>query len=68
MDLLKTNGTIKLRDFIEPLAVHFNLSEEDINEMYPSGNGHVFYDRISWALSYLNMGGLLDKPKGYLFT
>jgi restriction system protein len=31
--------------------------------MYPSGNGHVFYDRISWALSYLNMGGLLDKPK-----
>jgi restriction system protein len=63
MDLLKTNGTMKLRDFIEPLAVHFNLSEEDINEMYPSGNGHVFYDRISWALSYLNMGGLLDKPK-----
>jgi restriction system protein len=63
MDLLKTNGTMKLRDFIEPLAVHFNLSEEYINEMYPSGNGHVFYDRISWALSYLNMGGLLDKPK-----
>jgi len=63
MDLLKTNGTMKLRDFIEPLAAHFNLSDEEINEMYPSGNGHVFYDRISWALSYLNMGGLLDKPK-----
>jgi restriction system protein len=31
--------------------------------MYPSGNGHIFYDRVSWALSYLNMAGLLDKPK-----
>ncbi|MCM5661827.1 restriction endonuclease [Galbibacter mesophilus] len=63
MNLLKINGTMKLRDFIEPLAEYFNLSDIEINEMYPSGNGHVFYDRISWALSYLNMAGLLDKPK-----
>lgn len=63
LELLKQNGTMKLRDFVEPLAKHFNLSEEEVNEMYPSGNGHIFYDRISWALSYLNMGGLLDKPK-----
>lgn len=63
MQLLLKNETMRLRDFIEPLSVHFKLSEEEINEVYPSGNGHVFYDRISWALSYLNMGGLLDKPK-----
>lgn len=23
----------------------------------------VFYDRISWALSYMNMTGLVQKPK-----
>ncbi len=63
MELLKQNGTMKLRDFIEPLSIHFGLTDEEVNEMYPSGNGHVFYDRISWALSYLNMAGLLDKPK-----
>jgi restriction system protein len=63
MELLLRNSEMKLRDFIEPLSKYFKLSEEEINEMYPSGNGHVFYDRISWALSYLNMGGLLDKPK-----
>lgn len=63
MELLLKNSEMKLRDFIEPLSKYFKLSEEEINEMYPSGNGHVFYDRISWALSYLNMGGLLDKPK-----
>lgn len=63
MNLLNTNGVMKLRDFIEPLAKHYNLSDDEVNEMYPSGNGHVFYDRISWALSYLNMSGLLNKPK-----
>lgn len=63
MELLLANSEMKLRDFIEPLSKYFKLSEEEINEMYPSGNGHIFYDRISWALSYLNMGGLLDKPK-----
>lgn len=63
MELLKTNGTMKLRDFTEPLAKRFRLTEEEVNEVYASGNGHIFYDRISWALSYLNMAGLLDKPK-----
>ena len=63
MKLLKNNGTMKLRDFTEPLANHFNLTDDEVNEIYASGNGYIFYDRISWALSYLNMAGLLDKPK-----
>jgi len=34
-----------------------------MNEIYPSGNCQIFYDRISWALNYLNMSGLVDKSK-----
>jgi restriction system protein len=63
MTLLKEKGRLKLRDFIDPLSNHFDLSEEEVTEMYDSGNAHIFYDRVSWALSYLNMAGLLDKPK-----
>lgn len=63
LELLAKKGTLKLSDFTEPLAKHFRLSEEEVNEVYSSGNGIIFYDRISWALSYLNMAGLLDKPK-----
>jgi restriction system protein len=61
--LLQDHKELKLKDFVEPLSKHFGLTEEEVQEMYPSGNGHIFYDRISWALSYLNMAGLLDKPK-----
>lgn len=63
MQLLKERGTLRLKEFEEPLSRHFNLSEDDINKIYDSGNGKIFYDRISWALSYLNMSGLVNKPK-----
>ena len=46
-----------------PLAKIFGLTDEEINQMYDSGNGPVFMDRINWALSYLNMAGLFNKPK-----
>ncbi len=62
MKLLQSEGKTKLRDFVVPLSKEFNLTDEEINEVYPSGNGYIFYDRISWALSYLNMSKLIEKP------
>lgn len=63
MRILSENDTLKLKDFIDPISEIFKLTEEEVTEFYPSGNGQILYDRISWALSYLNMAGLLDKPK-----
>ncbi len=54
---------MKPRDFHSPLAEQFNISDEERNRMYDSGNGPIFGDRISWALSYINIAGLVDKPK-----
>lgn len=67
LSLLAKRGQMKLRNFEEPLAEHFGLSEDEVQEEYESGNGKVFYDRISWALSYMNMAGLLNKPKRGLY-
>ena len=61
--LINSNTAMKLRDFEIPLARKFNLTEIELSQMYQSGNGPVFYDRISWALSYLNMAHLVEKPK-----
>ncbi|MGP9807285.1 restriction endonuclease [Halomonas sp. AOP12-C2-37] len=63
LSLLAERGQLKLREFETPLAKHFGLSDDEVQEEYESGNGKVFYDRISWALSYMNMAGLLSKPK-----
>lgn len=60
---LKEKGVLRVKDFVDPLAKQFNLTEDEVNQMYDSGNGPIFKDRISWALSYLNMAGLADKPK-----
>lgn len=63
LQLLAERGQLKLSEFEAPLAEHFELSDEEIHAEYESGNGKIFYDRISWALSYMNMAGLLKKPK-----
>jgi len=67
MNLLKDKGILKLKEFTKPLAEYFKLTDEEAFKIYASGNGYIFYDRISWALSYLNMAGLLDKPKRGLY-
>ena len=38
LKLLKEKGILKLKDFEVPLAKEFNLTEEDLNQMYESGN------------------------------
>lgn len=63
LKLLQKQGTMELKDFEQPLAKYFHLSDEEIAREYDSSNGKIFYDRISWALSYMNMAGLLRKPK-----
>jgi len=52
LSLLAERGQLQLREFEAPLAKHFSLTDDEIQEEYESGNGRIFYDRISWALSY----------------
>jgi restriction system protein len=63
LEILSRGGQFKSRDLEEQLVVHFRLTEEERNQLYKSGNGPIFLDRINWALSYLNMAGLVSKPK-----
>ncbi|WP_330924460.1 restriction endonuclease [Candidatus Sororendozoicomonas aggregata] len=63
LQLLSQHESLKMREFEIPLAKHFQLSEQERLKVYDSGNGKMFYDRIAWALSYLNMAGLVRKPK-----
>lgn len=63
LKFLCNSNEVKLKDFEAPLARVFNLSDEQIIREYESKKGKIFYDRISWALTYLNVAGLVERPK-----
>lgn len=60
---LSTGITLRTKDLHTPLAKHFGLTQEEINVWYQSGNRQVFFDRISWALSYLFIAELVERPR-----
>lgn len=56
----------KFSDSVQSLAAEFSLSDEEKNELLPSGAQAVFNNRVGWARSYLKQAGLLASPKrGY---
>jgi len=65
--LLEKFDVIPIREFEMPLAKAFNLTEGEVAQEYKTGNARIFYDRITWALSYMNMAGLVQRPKRGLY-
>jgi len=61
---LASDGQVwSLADAREELAKHFQLTEEEIEELLPSGRQARFANRVAWAKVYLERGGLLSSPK-----
>ena len=54
------------REATDALINQFNLTEEERQELLPSGSAFVINNRIGWARTYLTKAGLLLKTKrGY---
>lgn len=60
---LRNGAVMRAKELRQLLAKHFHLTQDEMNAWYPSGNGEIFADRISWALSYLFIAGLVEKPQ-----
>lgn len=58
----------KFSQAIERLADEFSLTDDERNELLPSGTQAVFNNRVGWARSYLKQAGLLDTPRRGYFT
>jgi restriction system protein len=63
LKLLKDGKELSTQEFVEPMAAEFNISDEEKEEIYEKGKHNKFANRVFWALSYLNMTGLVTKPK-----
>lgn len=48
------------RDCVAALAKHFNLTQEEISKLLPSGQDYVFGNRWGWARTYLKKAGLIQ--------
>jgi restriction system protein len=48
---------------VNVLAEQFKLTDEELNQLLPSGTQRIFYNRVHWAKAYLKMGGLIENTK-----
>ena len=55
------------RTAVERLALAFNLTQEELTELLPSGQQTIFANRVAWARTYLKKAGLVDSPRRGLF-
>lgn len=53
------NGEVRVSDVIEGLSDDFGLTEDEREEVLPSGRQRVISNRIHWAKTYLTKAGLL---------
>ena len=52
-----------MQQAFDTLAEEFQLSDEDKEELLPSGTQQTYKNRIAWARTYLTKAKLLESPK-----
>ena len=62
------DGTVKSnRETIDVLSKHFQLTEDELAELLPSGQQSVFTNRVAWAKAHLKKAGFLESPSRGLY-
>lgn len=56
-----------LREAIDTLSTKFALSDQEREEILPSGKQAVFDNRVGWARTYLKKAGLVESPRRSFF-
>lgn len=52
-----------IREAIEKLSTEFDLNKNDLNHLLSNWSNTVFYQRVTWAITYLKKAGLLDSNR-----
>lgn len=56
-------GEIRIGDIIDKLTIEFQITDEELSELIPSGKQPIFYNRVHWARQYLKQAGLVEATK-----
>lgn len=63
LEVLDHMGELTVVQLVLPLSGTFSLSKKEIDQEYESGNGNVFQNRISFALSGLYAAELVENTR-----
>ena len=65
--IVENGNEYRLRDVVDAVANHFDLTPEERSEKLPSGQQTVIHNRVGWARTYLVKAGILEATRrGYL--
>lgn len=62
LESLKDQEEISLKILRDRVAKILNLTDNELQELLPSGKKTIFSSRIDWATTYLKNAKLIDKP------
>lgn len=62
LECLKDGKVHTTKEMKNAVISAFNLSEDDVTEMLPSGRQRVFENRIGWCRTYLKKADLIISP------
>jgi len=57
------NQMVKMPDVADRIAGDMGLTEDDLEELLPSGRQRLFYNRLAWAKFHMAKAGLIDTPQ-----
>lgn len=57
------NGEVRIGHVVETLADEFELTQEEREELLPSGKQATFANRVHWAKTYLAKAGLVEPTR-----
>ncbi len=56
-------GEVRIGDVVDTLSDEFQLSDDELAELIPSGNQTTFSNRVHWAKTYLKQAGLIEPTR-----
>ena len=62
LEILQDGKERIMRELTEALAVRFGLTDEERQELLPSGQQTLFSNRVAWAKSHMKNAGLILNP------
>lgn len=65
---IAAEGEARVPEAAEKVATRLGLTEEEREQLLPSGKQRLLHNRVHWAKFYMSKAGLIDSPKRGAFV